>query len=52
MLIGKYFKKIKPKFKNHYFSGLNFNSTKCKKNNIFFAVKGNKMMEINILNMQ
>ena len=41
MLIGRYFKNTKPKFKNHYFSGLSFDSRKCKKNNIFFAVKGN-----------
>jgi MurE/MurF fusion protein len=42
MLIGNYFKKINLKHKNHYFSGLNFNSLKCKKNNIFFAIKGNE----------
>ena len=42
MLIGKYFKKVKPEFKKHYFSGINFNSQSCKKNNIFFAIKGNK----------
>ena len=41
MLIGNYFKNINSKFKNHKFSGLSFNSTKCKKNYIFFAVKGN-----------
>ena len=43
MLIGNYFKKIKAKHKNHFFSGLSFNSLKCKKNNIFFAIKGNKI---------
>ncbi len=42
MLIGKFFKKIDPEFKNHYFSGINFNSQSCKKNDIFFAIKGNK----------
>ena len=42
MLIGNYFKRINLKYKNHYFSGLSFNSLKCKKNNIFFAIKGNK----------
>ena len=41
MLIGNYFKNINSKFKNHKFSGLSFNSAKCKKNYIFFAVKGN-----------
>ena len=42
MLIGNFFKKINPEFKNHYFSGINFNSQSCKKNNIFFAIKGNQ----------
>jgi MurE/MurF fusion protein len=43
MLIGNYFKKINSKYKTHFFSGLSFNSTKCKKNNIFFAIKGNEI---------
>ena len=42
MLIGSYFKNINLKNKNHFFSGLSFNSLSCKKNNIFFAIKGNK----------
>ena len=41
MLIGDYFKNINFKFKNHFFSGLSFDSSKCKKNHIFFAIKGN-----------
>ena len=40
MLIGRYFKNLDSKFKNHFFSGLTFNSKICKKNNIFFAIKG------------
>ena len=40
MLIGKFFKNINPKYKNHYFSGLSFNSIAIKKNNIFFSIKG------------
>ena len=40
MLIGRYFKNLDPKFKNHYFSDLTFNSKLCKKNSIFFAVRG------------
>jgi len=40
MLIGKFFKNINPKYKNHYFSGLSFNSIATKKNNIFFSIKG------------
>ena len=42
MLIGNYFKNINLKFKSHFFSGLSFDSSKCKKNHIFFAIKGNK----------
>ena len=42
MLIGNYFKKVKPEYKKHYFSGINFNSRLCKKDNIFFVIKGNQ----------
>ena len=41
MLIGNYFQNVNIKFKNHFFSGLSFDSFSCKKNNIFFAIKGN-----------
>ncbi len=41
MLIGNYFKNINLKSKNHFFSDLSFNSSSCKKNYIFFAIKGN-----------
>ena len=40
MLIGKFFNKINSKYRDHYFSGLSFNSLNSKKNNIFFAIKG------------
>ena len=43
MFIGNFIKKINPKYKRHYFSGLSFNSSTCKKNNIFFAIKGNNI---------
>ena len=43
MLVGNFFKKINPKNKNHYFSGLSFNSSTVKKNYIFFAIKGTKI---------
>ena len=43
MLIGNYFKNINLSFKNHKFSGLSFNSNNCKKNYIFFAIKGNNL---------
>jgi MurE/MurF fusion protein len=40
MIIGNFIKEIELKYKNHYFSGLCFDSSKCKKDNIFFAIKG------------
>ncbi len=43
MLIGKYFKKTKPELNKHFFSGISFNSKLCKKNYIFFAIKGNEI---------
>lgn len=43
MLIGTYFKNFNLKYKNHFFSGLSFNSLTCKKNNIFFAIKGTEI---------
>ena len=42
MIIGNFIKRLESKYKNQYFSGLCFNSAKCKKDNIFFAIKGNK----------
>jgi len=43
MFIGNFFKKINSKYKRHYFSGISFSSRTCKKNNIFFAIKGNEL---------
>ena len=43
MIIGNFIKRIELKDRNHYFSGICFNSKKCKKNNIFFAIKGIKI---------
>ena len=43
MLIGNYFKKINYKYKKYFFSGLSFNSLTCKKNNVFFAIKGTEI---------
>ncbi|MDA7733792.1 UDP-N-acetylmuramoyl-L-alanyl-D-glutamate--2,6-diaminopimelate ligase, partial [Candidatus Pelagibacter sp.] len=42
MLIGSFLKNTNRKFRNHYFSGLSFNSADCKKDYIFFAIKGTK----------
>ena len=41
MLIGNYFKNVNFKHRNHSFSNLSFHSSECKKNSIFFAIKGN-----------
>jgi len=43
MLADNFFKNINPKYKNHFFSGLSFNSSKVKKNHIFFAIRGTKI---------
>ena len=43
MLIGNFFEKVNSKYKKHYFSGLSFSSSTCKKNDIFFAINGNKI---------
>ena len=43
MIIGNFIKGIELKYKNHYFSDICFNSLKCKKNNIFFAINGSKV---------
>ena len=42
MKLKDYIPNIGNKFSNLYFSGLSFDSSKVKKNNIFFAIKGNK----------
>ena len=42
MLLGKIFKNTKENFKSHKFSEIQFDSQKCKKGDIFFAIKGNK----------
>ena len=43
MIIGNFISGIELKYKNNYFSGLCFDSSKCKKDNIFFAIKGTKV---------
>ena len=40
MIIGNFFKKIKHEYKKHKFTGLCFDSLKCEKGHIFFAIKG------------
>ncbi|MDC0921296.1 UDP-N-acetylmuramoyl-L-alanyl-D-glutamate--2,6-diaminopimelate ligase [Candidatus Pelagibacter sp.] len=43
MLLGDYFQNIQAIYKKFFFSGISFNSAQIKKNNIFFAIKGNKI---------
>ena len=42
MYLGNYIKKLDKKYQKVFFSGISFNSLKVKKDNIFFAIKGNK----------
>ncbi|MDA7577327.1 UDP-N-acetylmuramoyl-L-alanyl-D-glutamate--2,6-diaminopimelate ligase [Candidatus Pelagibacter sp.] len=43
MLLGDYFQNVQSTYKKFFFSGISFDSTQIKKNNIFFAIKGNKI---------
>ena len=43
MLLRDYFNNINKKYKNFSFSGISFNTKSIKKNNIFFAIKGNSI---------
>jgi murE/murF fusion protein len=43
MFLGDYFQNTQSIHKNFFFSGISFDSSKIKKNNIFFAIKGNKV---------
>ena len=42
MQIGKVIKNLNSKYKSHIFSDIKFNSKKCKKNDIFVSIQGNK----------
>ena len=42
MYLGNFIKDIDKKYRKVFFSGLAFNSSNVKKDNIFFAIKGNK----------
>ena len=48
MQIGKVIKNLNSKYKSHIFSEIKFNSKKCKKNDIFVSIQGNKKNEIGI----
>ncbi len=43
MLLGNYFNNINKNYKNFSFSGISFDTKSIKKNNIFFAIKGNSI---------
>ena len=43
MLLGKYFRDINKNYRNFSFSGISFDTKSVKKNNIFFAIKGNSI---------
>ena len=43
MLLKDYIPNINQKFRKTFFSGISFDSTKVRKNYIFFAIKGNKI---------
>ena len=43
MQLKDYFPNVDKKFSKRFFSGISFDSSKIKKNDIFFAIKGNKV---------
>tara|TARA_B100001059_G_C17305280_1_gene319373 strand:- start:31 stop:246 length:216 start_codon:yes stop_codon:yes gene_type:complete len=43
MLLKDYIPNIDKKYREVFFSGISFNSSKVKKNNIFFAIKGSSI---------
>ena len=43
MLLKDYIPNINKKYREIFFSGISFDSSKVKKDNIFFAIKGNKV---------
>ena len=50
MIIGNFIKGIEFKYKNQYFSDICFDSSKCKKDCIFFAIKGTNIDGIKFIN--
>ena len=50
MYLGNFIGGLKNSYKKIYFSGVSFNSEKIKKNNIFFAIKGDKLDGNNYIN--
>ena len=50
MLLKDYIPDINKKYRRVFFSGISFDSSKVKKNNIFFAIKGNNFDGNNYIN--
>ena len=50
MLLKDFVPKLNKKYNDIFFSGISFDSSKIKKNNIFFAIKGNKFDGNNFIN--
>ena len=50
MLLKDFIPKLNKKYNDIFFSGISFDSSKIKKNNIFFAIKGNKFDGNNFIN--
>ena len=50
MYLGKYISNLKKKYRKIFFSGIAFNSLDVKKDNIFFAIKGNSFDGNNYIN--
>ena len=50
MLLGKVIKNIDQEYKSIKFKNIRFNSNDCKSNDIFFAIKGNKLNGNNYIN--
>ena len=42
MYLEDYIPKLNKKYRKVFFSGISFDSSKVRKNHIFFAIKGNK----------
>jgi MurE/MurF fusion protein len=49
MFLGDYLHNIQSDYKKFFFSGISFNSNKTVKDNIFFAIKGNKIDGTNFI---
>ena len=49
MRLGDYLHNIQNNYKKFFFSGISFNSNKIVKDNIFFAIRGNKIDGTNFI---